>query len=82
MQDGSAKASRARLGLELANAIAANGPLAVRAILQVAKDTDGLPIEEALRVSTKVGSPVFRTKDAAEGARAFIEKREPVYTGE
>jgi enoyl-CoA hydratase len=67
--------------LELAGRIAANGPLAVKAILQVARETDGLPIGEALALSGKLGMPVFQTEDAAEGARAFIEKREPVYRG-
>ncbi len=67
--------------LELAGRIANNGPLAVRAILQVARETDGLPIGEALALSSKLGMPVFQTDDAIEGARAFIEKREPVYRG-
>ncbi|MEE2662996.1 MAG: enoyl-CoA hydratase-related protein [Myxococcota bacterium] len=66
---------------ELAGRIARNGPLAVRAILQVARATDGLPIAEALALSSELGMPVFRTEDATEGARAFIEKREPVYRG-
>jgi len=67
--------------LELASRIARNGPLAVRAILQVARETDGLSINEALALSSKLGMPVFQTEDAAEGARAFIEKRDPVYRG-
>lgn len=67
--------------LELAEAIAANGPIAVRAILEVARKTNGLPLGEAMQVSQKVGMPVFQTQDAAEGARAFIEKRTPEYKG-
>ena len=67
--------------LDLAGRIAANGPLAVRAILEVARGTDGLPLQDALALSSKIGMPVFRTKDAAEGAKAFLEKRAPVYQG-
>jgi enoyl-CoA hydratase len=69
------------VAIALAEKIAANGPLAVGAILKVARETDGLPIGEALALSSKIGMPVFQTEDAAEGARAFIEKREPVYRG-
>ena len=67
--------------IDLAERIAANGPLAVRAILQSARETDGLPLADALERAGAIGRPVFQTQDAAEGAKAFIEKRTPVYQG-
>jgi enoyl-CoA hydratase len=67
--------------LELAGRIADNGPLAVKAILRVARESEGLPIAQALALSSELGMPVFQTQDAVEGARAFIEKRAPVYRG-
>jgi enoyl-CoA hydratase len=67
--------------IDLAERIAANGPLAVRAILQSARETDGLPLADALERAGAIGRPVFQTQDAAEGAKAFIEKRTPVFTG-
>lgn len=67
--------------LELAGRIAKNGPLAVRAILETHRESDGLTIADALALSGKLGGPVFQTEDAAEGARAFMEKRDPVYKG-
>ncbi len=71
--DGSAlKAAR-----ELADEIAACGPLAVQAILRAYRETVHLPEDEALRISDEIGWPVIGSADAKEGARAFKEKRKP-----
>lgn len=66
---------------EIAGRIAANGPLAVQAILRSLRETEGLPEAEALRREAEIGLPVFASEDAREGPRAFAEKREPVYRG-
>jgi enoyl-CoA hydratase len=66
---------------EIADLIAANGPLAVQAILRTIRDTEGLHEEEAFKLDAKVGAPVFSSNDAKEGPRAFAEKRTPVFTG-
>ncbi len=67
--------------LELAQQIAANGPIAVRATRAALRETGGLPESQALRYATQLGAPVYRSEDAVEGARAFLEKRAPVYRG-
>lgn len=67
--------------LELAGRVAACGPLAVQAILRAYRETIGLPEAEALKVSDAIGWPVIGSEDAKEGARAFREKRPPVYHG-
>ncbi|HEX7135532.1 MAG TPA: crotonase/enoyl-CoA hydratase family protein [Iamia sp.] len=68
---------------ELADLIAANGPLAVKAVLKSMRETADLPIAEALAHEMTIGEPIiFTTKDAKEGPRAFAEKRPPVFTGE
>ena len=72
--DGQALAT----AVEIAEQIAANGPLAVQAI----KRTSGRP-----RASPRRGAQdraqdrleVFRTEDAREGPRAFAEKRTPQF---
>jgi enoyl-CoA hydratase len=40
-----------------------------------------LSLEEAWRRQEELGRPLRRTQDAAEGARAFLEKRQPRWTG-
>jgi enoyl-CoA hydratase len=67
--------------LELAELVAANGPLAVRAILRTIRDTEGMPEREAFKVEAEYGMAVFRSADAREGPRAFAEKRRPEFTG-
>jgi enoyl-CoA hydratase len=64
--------------VELAGVIAANGPLAVDATKRIlAADEAG-----AWERQAEITAPVFASEDAREGARAFAEKRPPVWRGE
>lgn len=65
--------------LEIAEQIAANGPRAVRAILRVIRETEGMAENDAFAVEAKIGMAVFASEDAKEGPRAFAEKRKPVF---
>src|SRR5271166_963861 len=65
--------------LEIADAIAANGPVAVRAILRVIRETEGMPENEAFALEAQAGLGVFASEDAREGPRAFLEKRRPEF---
>jgi enoyl-CoA hydratase len=67
--------------MEIAGKIAANGPLAVKAIRRSVKECLGKPEREALKIESEISGPVFRTEDAKEGPRAFMEKRAPEYHG-
>ena len=66
---------------ELADQIAANGPLAVQAVLRSLRESADLGETEALANELEIGSPIFLTNDAKEGPTAFSEKREPRFTG-
>jgi enoyl-CoA hydratase/carnithine racemase len=67
--------------LEVAEQIAANGPLAVQAILRTIRETEGMAENEAFAVESRVGMEVFMSADAKEGPRAFAEKRSPLFEG-
>jgi enoyl-CoA hydratase len=64
--------------LEIAEQIAANGPVAVRATLRTIRETEGMPENEAFAVEARIGRAVFASEDAKEGPRAFAEKRRAV----
>jgi enoyl-CoA hydratase len=67
--------------LAIAGRIAANGPLAVRAIRESVKATMGLPERDGLKLEAEFARAVFATEDAVEGPKAYVEKREPRFQG-
>ena len=66
---------------ELADAVAANAPLAVRATRSGVREMLHLSLEEAYRRQEELGRPLRRSEDAREAQRAFVEKRPPVWKG-
>lgn len=66
---------------ELADQIAANGPIAVQAVLQSLRESANLSETEALARELELGWPVYASDDAKEGPRAFAEKRPARFTG-
>ena len=68
---------------KIAAGICDNGPLSIRALMRMLREVDESHSEaDALAKELEYGSPVFGTRDAREGMKAFAEKRKPVYTGE
>ena len=66
---------------EIADLIAANGPLAVQAVLRTIRDSEGRHENECWADDARVGAAVFASNDAKEGPRAFADKRPPEFTG-
>jgi enoyl-CoA hydratase len=66
---------------ELAEQVAANGPVAVQAILRTIRETEGMAENDAFKLEGQLGLAVFMSEDAKEGPRAFIEKRKPTFHG-
>lgn len=68
---------------KVAAEICENAPLSIRALMRMLREIDeSYPEAEALAKELEIGGPVFASKDAREGPRAFAEKRKPVYTGQ
>lgn len=67
--------------IELAQKIAANGPLAVAVTKRIIVESRGWSPEEMFAEQNKLLAPVFSSHDAKEGAIAFAEKRPPKWTG-
>jgi enoyl-CoA hydratase len=63
----------------LAEEIAANSPLAVRNTRRMVRDAGDLTEEQAWKRSAELSKEVFASPDSVEGARAFAEKRPPVW---
>jgi len=65
----------------LAAVIAANAPLAVRAAKRIADESADWPLGDAFDLQVAYTDPIRYSRAAAEGARAFVEKRVPQWTG-
>jgi enoyl-CoA hydratase/carnithine racemase len=67
---------------ELAQKIALNAPLAVRVSKWIADNSVDWPADEMFDRMQPTAQIIRESKDAAEGAEAFVEKRQPVWAGE
>jgi enoyl-CoA hydratase len=67
--------------MERAAKIMEKGPLAVAAAKKVINRARDLSIHHGLELESEFWANLTATEDMKEGARAFIEKRKPVYRG-
>ena len=68
--------------LELASTLAKKAPVAVQIILDAVTRGLETSTDQGVKIELEGSQRVSKTKDAMEGAIAFIEKREPHFTGE
>ena len=70
---------------EMAEMIASGPPLVMAAIKEVVRNAEDMKFQDALNKITKsqftTVEKLYRSEDQLEGARAFAEKREPVWKG-
>ncbi|MGO9382497.1 MAG: crotonase/enoyl-CoA hydratase family protein [Mycobacterium sp.] len=67
--------------LKLSERITKNGPLAIAASKEIVINSSDWSSSEMWQRQMEYLIPVFTSKDAQEGPRAFAEKREPKWTG-
>jgi enoyl-CoA hydratase/carnithine racemase len=67
--------------LGLARTIAARSPHAVAVLRELARTTRDLPLEEGLRREAEGFRRCLASEDGLEGVTAFLEKREPRFSG-
>jgi len=65
----------------IARAIATRSPVAVGVLRELARTTRDLSLEEGLRREADGFRRCLASEDGAEGVAAFLEKREPQFTG-
>jgi enoyl-CoA hydratase/carnithine racemase len=65
----------------IASAIAARGPIATRYAKEAVLRGLDLPLQQGLRTELDLTVILQTTADRAEGVRAFVERREPDFTG-
>ena len=70
-----------RRALDVARRVSRGPKEAVAAIKRGVRESARLTREEAVRLTLELSDHVFKTKDCAEGVRAFFEKREPRFEG-
>jgi len=64
---------------QCAQKLCENGPLALRAIKELAVGSQSLPLEYGIRLEESFQEFLKSTEDAKEGPKAFAEKRKPNY---
>ena len=67
--------------LDLAQIIASNAPLAVKAARKVLRASADIDESTALALESEAGTALINTEDAVEGPLAFMEKRAPQFRG-
>ena len=70
------------LSKNVAETIASRGKLATRIAKEAVWRGIEMPLEQALRYETDLTLLLQTTKDREEGVRAFVEKRNPEFTGD
>ncbi len=66
---------------ELANTIASKSPVALRLIKQAVRTSARTSLDEGLKQEVTLFSLAFASEDKKEGVDAFLNKRQPTFTG-
>lgn len=67
--------------LEIANQIAANAPLAIKAAKMCINAEYDMPMDQAIVYESGIFGQCFATEDQKNGMKAFLNKEKPIFTG-
>ena len=67
--------------LAIGRSFAAQSPHAIAVLKELSRETRELPLEEGLRREAAAFARCLASEDGLEGVTAFIEKRQPTFTG-
>jgi enoyl-CoA hydratase/carnithine racemase len=68
-----------QVGMDLAEDIASSAPLSIQRMKVTFRKSHGMPLHSGLRLDA--GPDPYSSEDAQEGAKAFLERRVPVWKG-
>ena len=68
--------------MTLARVIASKSPVALAMIKEAARSSVRAPLDDGIQHEQSLASVIFSSKDMQEGLSAFLEKRQPKFTGE
>ena len=68
--------------MTLAKVIAGKSPVALAMIKEATRASVRAPLDDGVRHEQSLASVIFSSKDMQEGVKAFMEKRQPNFTGE
>ena len=68
--------------MTLAQMLATKSPMALAMIKEAARASQRAPLDDGIRHEQSLASVIFSSKDMQEGLAAFLEKRQPKFTGE
>ena len=75
------RASSLETATGIARTLAARSPVAIGVLRELARETRDLPLAEGLQREAEGFRRCLASEDGLEGVTAFIEKREPHFTG-